>query len=126
MKPFTFPLLLLTVLLVGGIVSSYGVQWVQEPITQGLTQAAEAGFLENWDRAEALCDAARQRWEAYRHALAAVIDHEPMEEIDSLFGEMEVLRQAKDTVLFSSLCRRLSRLTDAIGDALSLSWWNLL
>ena len=50
MKPFAFPLLLLAALLIGGIVSSSWVRWVQEPITDGLEQAAEAGALENWSR----------------------------------------------------------------------------
>ena len=126
MKPFAFPLLLLAALLIGGIVSSSWVRWVQEPITDGLELAAEAGALENWEQAKTLCDAARQRWEAYRHALAAVMDHRPMEEIDSLFGEMDFYRQAKNSALFSGICQRLSRMTQALGEALSFSWWNLL
>ena len=126
MKQLAFGILLLAALLLGGIVSSCGIRWVQAPITAQLQQAAEAGLGEDWEQADALCDAAKTRWETYRHALAAVIDHGPMEEIDSLFGEMDVLRQAKDRVLFSSLCRRVSLLTQAIGESLSLNWWNLL
>ena len=126
MKQFAFPILLLSALLIGGIVSSSWVRWVQAPISDHLEQAAEAGFQENWEQAEIFCDAARQRWEAYRHTLATVMDHRPMEEIDSLFGEMDFYRQAKDSALFSGICQRLSRMTQAMADTLSFSWWNLL
>ena len=126
MKQIWFGALLLIALLLAGIVSSLGIRWVQDPIASQLEQAAQAGFCENWDRADTLCAAAHTRWETYRNALATVADHEPMEEIDSLFGELELYRRARDPVLFSGLCQRLCLLTRAVGEAHSLSWWNLL
>ena len=126
MKQFWIGILFLAVLLVGGIVSCAGVRWVQEPIADQLTQAAQAGFSENWELAEDLLEKAKTRWETYRNALATISDHGPMEEIDSLFGELEIYRLAQNPTLFSGLCSRLSLLCRAIAESLSLSWWNLL
>lgn len=126
MKQVWIAVFFLAVLLLGGIVSCVGVRWVQEPIAQQLEQAAQAGFSENWELAEDLLEKAQTRWHAYRHALATISDHGPMEEIDSLFGELEFYRLAKDPTLFSGLCKRLSLLCRAISESLSISWWNLL
>lgn len=126
MKQLWLSVLLLTVLLAAGLFSAFCVRWVQEPISSQLEQAAQAGFLENWEEAERLFHAAQARWETYRNALASITDHRPMEEIDSLFGELESYQKARDPVEFSSLCQRLSLLTRAVGEAHSLSWWNLL
>jgi len=49
-----------------------------------------------------------------------------MDEIDSLFAQLEVFRQAGLWGDFSACCRRLSRLIEAMAEAHSLTWWNLL
>ncbi len=126
MKQLWFGALLLIGLLIAGFGTSFGVRWVQEPITAQLEQAAQAGFREDWEQADALFTAAHARWEKYRSALATISDHGPMEEIDSLFGELEFYRKAADPIQFPALCKRLSQLTQAIGEALYLNWQNLL
>ena len=126
MKHLWIGALLLCCLLVLGAVVSYGVQQVQKPLTAQLEQAAEAGFGEDWTNAEGFLTAARDQWEKYRNFLAAVVDHKPMEEIDSLFGEVEVYQKIKDSTLFAGTCQKLGQLTQAIGEAYRLSWWNLL
>lgn len=117
---------LLVCLLVAGGFSSYGVQQAQNPLTSQLKQAAEAGLREDWEQAEAFFVSAQTRWEKYRRFLAAFVDHKPMEEIDSLFGELEIYQKAKDPTHFAGVCSRLSQLAQAIRDAHRLSWWNLL
>ena len=126
MKHLWFGSLLLCFLLALGAMVSYGVQQVQAPLTDQLEQAAEAGFSEDWVSADGFLTAARDQWEKYRTFLAAVVDHKPMEEIDSLFGELEFYQKARDSTLFSGVCQRLGQLTQAIGEAYRLSWWNLL
>lgn len=126
MKHLWIGLSLLLCLLVAGSVSSYGVQRVQKPVTAQLKQAAEAGLREDWEQAEVFFAAAQDRWETYRKFLAAFVEHAPMEEADSLFGELKLYQEAKNPVLFAGVCGRLSQLTQAIGDAHRLSWWNLL
>lgn len=126
MKLFWSCGLLLTLLLAAGIASSIGVRQMQSPITQQLEQATQAGTQADWEQADALFSAALARWEKYREALAAFIDHGPMEEIDSLFEELKIYIGARDSLRFSALCSRLCQLTQAIGDSHLLSWWNLL
>ena len=126
MKHLWIGVSLLICLLVAGGISSYGVQQAQKPLTEQLEQAADMGFQEDWAQAQKHFAAAQTRWEKYRKFLAAFVDHEPMEEIDSFFGQTELYIQAKDPVLFAGVCRRLSQLTEAIGEAHRLSWWNLL
>ena len=109
-----------------GAAVSYGVQQVQKPLTAQLEQAAAAGFGGDWLDAEDFLTAAREQWEKYRNFLAAVVDHKPMEEIDSLFGQVEIYQKAKDSTLFAGTCQKLGQLTQAIGEAYRLSWWNLL
>ena len=117
---------LLLCLLLAGAFSSYGVQQAQKPLTSQLEQAADLGFGEDWAQAEAYFTAAQTRWETYRKFLAVFIDHEPMEEIDSLFGQTAFYIKAKDPVLFAGACNQLCQLAQAIGEAHRLSWWNLL
>lgn len=126
MKHLWFGALLLGCLLVAGAFSSYGVQQVQEPLTEQLEQAAQAGFSEDWILAEKLFSAARARWEKFHNSLAAIVDHEPMEQIDGLFEELEIYKEARNATLFSGVCLRLSQMTQTIGEANRLNWWNLL
>ena len=53
-------------------------------------------------------------------------DHAPMDEIDSLFAQMEVYAQARDSLHFGSYCARLAELITAVSDAHQLNWWNFL
>lgn len=126
MKHLWIGVWLLAGLLVAGGVSSYGVQQAQEAVTAQLEQAAEAGLREEWDQAERFFAAAQARWEKYRKFLAAFVEHGPMEEVDSLFGELEQYQKGENALLFAGTCRRLSQMTQAIGEAHRLSWWNLL
>lgn len=126
MKHLWFGALLLGCLLASGAVSSYGVQQTQSRIVSQLEQAAEAGFSENWEQAEKFLTAAQGQWEKCRHFLAAFLDHDPMDEIDSLFGELKIYQKAKDSTLFAGLCQRLNQLAQAIRDSHKLNWWNLL
>ena len=126
MKHLWIGALLLCCLLVLGAVVSYGVQQVQKPLTAQLEQAAMAGFEGDWSGAEDSLNAARDRWEKYRKFLAAVVDHKPMEEIDSLFGELEFYQKARNSTLFAGTCQKLGQLTQSIGESYRLNWWNLL
>lgn len=126
MKHLWIGISLLVCLLAAGAISSYGVQQAQKPLTAQLEQAADTGFRGDWEQAEAFFNAAQTHWEKHRKFLAALTDHEPMEEIDSLFGQTKFYIKAQDPVLFAGVCNRLSQLTQAIGEAYRLSWWNLL
>lgn len=117
---------LLIFLLVIGAVSSWGMVRFTEPLGEALEAAADAALREDWDRAEALAGQARARWEKYWNFCAVFADHEPMENINGLFAQLEVYAQNRDTQVFAAACAQLSEDTAAIGEAHSFTWWNLL
>lgn len=117
---------LLIVLLIIGMLSSWGMVKYSEPIGKAASQAAEAALREDWVKAEALTQSARARWDKYWGFCAAFADHEPMENINGLFAQLEVYAQSRDAQNFAAVCALLGEDARAIGEAHSLKWWNLL
>ena len=117
---------LLLVLLALGITSSVLMQNFHKPLSQQLEQAGEYALEENWEKAVKIAESAEETWRKLWHFSAAVSDHEPMEQIDSLFAQLEIYRKAGDCLGFANTCASLSRQVEAMGDAHKLSWWNLL
>lgn len=117
---------LLVGLLVLGALSSWAMVRFSEPIGEAMSQAAEAALEEDWETAESLAGQARERWEKYWNYCAALADHEPMENINGLFAQLEIYAQSRDPQNFAAVCAQLSEDTKAIGEAHSLKWWNLL
>ena len=97
-----------------------------EAISQTLAQAADTILSGDLETGKQLAQQARQDWENQWHSIATVADHSPMDEIDSLFGQMSVYAQAGQSTALAACCARLSRLIAAVGEAHSLTWWNLL
>ena len=116
---------LLVVLTVGSILTiAFGK--LHEPLADTLQQAADAALQENWQKALKLSLDARGRWEKARHFTAAVADHEPLEEIDQLFGQLQVWEREKNTAKFASTASQLAVLARAMADSQAITWWNLL
>lgn len=116
----------LLLVLAVGIAVTWGLDRIQTPISQDLAQAAEAARQADWDRATALAHRAEAAWQKSWHFGAAVTDHEPMEEIDALFGELSVWQGTRNAEEFAAGCARLSRLTRGIAESHRLNWWNFL
>lgn len=79
---------ILALLLAAGL----GVQWavaaLQAPITGELTQAAQAAAREDWDTALLHQETAQRGWRKAWRLTAAFADHQPMEDVDSLFARL--------------------------------------
>ena len=125
-KHFWAGILLLAVLLAmtGGV--SLAMSAVHAPAQTQLTRATELALAGDLPQATALARQAQQRWERFRQAICAVADHDPMDEIDQLFAEMEVFSAAADGEHFAACCAKLRVLVKAMADAHSAAWWNLL
>ena len=117
--------LLLTMLL-AGLLSSQSIAQRNEPISLQLTQAVQATRAGQWDQAVSLAGEARRAWEENWHFCACFADHEPMEDIDGLFAQLEVYQNMEDPVSFAAVCGQLSKKIQAMGDAHGLNWWNFL
>lgn len=126
MKQFWIGIGLLAVLLGLGIGAAWGMETVYSPVSGHLERASLAVMEENWAQAERCCHQAKKEWEQAWGLTAALANHTPMEEIDSLFSQMEVYVRCRDRAEFSACCASLSRLIRAMSDAHSLAWWNFL
>ena len=121
-----FGIVLLLVLLAVGMFVQWTMATLQKPITLELTQAAQAGAREDWDVARLHQEAAQRSWRKCWRLTAAFADHQPMEDVDSLFARLPVYAAQQEPAEFAASCRELARRIQAVADAHSLTWWNLL
>ena len=117
---------LLVALLVGGIWVAESMEDCYLPGAEDLRRASELALEEDWSRAEALTKRARDKWEKKWRVTASFADHEPMDEIDATFAELKAYAKARDRVAYSGTCAHLAELMEAMGQAHSFCWWNLL
>lgn len=126
MKRCWFGFILLVILLLGGVFSSKTLIDNQKEISTHLRQAAEAAADEDWEAAKSTLTAAREKWEKGWHFTASFADHEPMEDIDSLFAQAEIYLRSQNPEALAAVCAELVCSVDDIGEAHALNWWNLL
>jgi sensor c-di-GMP phosphodiesterase-like protein len=126
MKRLWIGITILSLLLAVGIGTTIFATSTQQEISQTLSQASELALEGKWQEAKNLSQNAKQKWERYRKATASIADHEPMEEIDDLFSQMEIYLITNQPLPFSVCCASLSVLTEAIGEAHAVNWWSLL
>lgn len=117
---------LLLVLLCLGILGSWAMEEIHEPIAEKLEEAAEQALENQWRRAAFLTASARRDWENWRLLRAALADHGPAEDLDAMFSALEIYGASRQQVAFAALCREMARRTEAIGDAQGLLPENLL
>ena len=117
---------ILLVLLAAGLLVSWGMGRLHDPIARELEQAASHALNDDWDRAIPAAAAAKTHWDSSHHFAACFAAHTPMEEVDALFAQMEVYAAAKESTEFAAACAELSRKVEDIGEAHGLMWWNFL
>lgn len=126
MKRLWLGIAILAVLLFVGIATTVGMNKICDPLTESLDNAASAVQAGQWEQALGLSESARTRWERWRSISAAITNHEPMEEVDALFGALEIFARQRDVIRFADCCARLSALTAAISESQAIYWWNVL
>ena len=117
-------LLAVLLLLTGGM--SFAMNTIHQPAQEQLIQAAELALAGDLPQAAELARQAGTRWERFRKMISAVADHSPMDEIDRLFAEAEVMAAAEEIDQFAACCGQLRVLVEGMADAHSAAWWNLL
>lgn len=117
---------LLVLFLVLGLWVSSSMGNVHQAIAQTLDEAAAQTLEGNLEEGLALAQQAYADWDAHWHGTASVADHAPMDEVDSLFGQLMIYGQADQPADFAAYCSRLAKLVSAVGEAHGLTWWNLL
>lgn len=96
------------------------------PLSDKLDQAAGAALSGDTAGALTTVRSCRRDWDALWGKTAAFTDHAPMDEIDSLFSQLEAYGASGNREHMAAVCARLSELVQAIGEAQQLSWRNFL
>lgn len=125
MKRFWQGAALLLALLLLGIGTAVTMETLHSRETADLTQAAAAAQAGDWTLASQKLNQSRQQWEAGWTLTAAVCDHGPMEQIDSLYAMLDIMVK-NHAPEFAGYCAQLALLTQAIGEAHQFNLRNIL
>jgi hypothetical protein len=117
---------LLLALLGAGLWAMFAADHIHSTVSEDLRQSAQAAQAQNWTHADDLAHSATEQWEKNWKFSAAMADHTALDEIDSIFAQLQVYRQRRDTTLYAAACARLAELIEALQEGHALSWWNLL
>lgn len=125
MKKLWIAVIVLGVLLGLGIGSTVIMDKVHSQLAQELDQASVLA-QSHWEDAKALAESARAKWEKHSHLVAALTDHEPLEQMDGLFAELAVCQRQADEDGFALVCVRIASLAEKLSESHTPHWWNLL
>ncbi|MBE6920856.1 MAG: DUF4363 family protein [Ruminococcaceae bacterium] len=117
---------ILAILLAMGIGLLWGSGVFFEELSQDLQQAGDFALAGNWQAAGEKVEKSREKWEAYRPFWASFTDHEPVEQMQNLFSQLELYRARQLEVEFAAVCRNLVHVAEAIDEAHGLRWWSVL
>lgn len=117
---------ILVVLLAVGIGLLWGSSMYFEELSQDLEQAGELALAGNWQAAGEKVEKSREKWEQYRPFWASFTDHEPVEQMQNLFSQLELYQTRQLEVDFAAVCRNLVHLAEAIDETHGLKWWSVL
>lgn len=126
MKRFWIGVCVLSVLLASGWATTAAISHCHTPISQGLAAASQAALEGDWASAVQHCEDAAQKWQRCRDFTAAFADHSVLDEMESLFAEIQAYQQAGAQLSFAATCAHLSRLADAVAQSHLPKWQNLL
>ena len=126
MKRGWFGLGLLVFLLLGGLLVTGYMGRGHREISRELEQAAAHALAGDWEEALEEAREAREDWEEGWHFSAAFADHEPMEEMDTLFAQLPIYYETDSPLNFAAVCSDLTLLIQAIGENQALKWWGVL
>ena len=97
-----------------------------EDFSHDLKSAGHSAMAGNWADAEKQLAQGREKWQAYQQFWAASTDHEPVEQVQQLFSQLELFQNRRMDVEFASACFALVELSEVINEAHSLRWWSIL
>ncbi len=117
---------ILACFLILGVITSAAMDRAHLPTCQMLDQAADKTLRGDFEGGIALGMAAKGRWERQWSGTAIVADHSPMDDVDALFGEMEIYAQTGEEPHFAACCRELAQRLEAVAEAHKFNWRNVL
>lgn len=126
MKRGIFGIVLLAVLLGAGMFVAGDMAQRHTPIQAALRVAALLAEQNQWEDAEIYQQRAESLWKKSWCLDAAAADHTPMEEIDGSFLRLRVYLREQEKTDFTAEIRALERRVQAMTEAHTASWWNVL
>ena len=126
MKRIYMGLAILAILLSLALLFTWLMDRIYHPLASTLQEAADAAIRTDWAAAAELYGKAQTHWEKHKHFTAILADHSPMDDMDGLFGELELYLQQQEMPHFAATCLHLARLAESMEENHALSWWNLL
>lgn len=116
---------LLVILLGISIAATVYLDHVHEGITDTLEQAWEAALSEDLSAARELAGEAQKVWQKHWCMTTLLIDHDPVDEIDGMFAQMQAYGRSGEVPEFAACCAGVARMVEAVGESNRLTWWNL-
>ena len=111
-------------------VVGFGMMWGNVSFFGALSREVdaceEAALAENWTLVAEKAAQCREKWEKYCHFWASVTDHAPIEQMNTLFSQLELYENRRKAVEFAACCRAIATQMEAIRESHSLAWWNIL
>lgn len=126
MKRIWIGFVLLILLLGTGIALTWSFDRIHTPLADTLEQASQLASRQQWAEACSLVQQAREKWERCRNFTAAVADHEPLEEMDALFYQLDCYKELGWESAFACACMELAQMARAMQESQQLTWWTLL
>jgi len=126
MKQLWWGIALLIILLAGSIFLGNRLAESGEQPLRDLDRAASAAAEGSWGKASALVLRAEKHWHSHRKLAAVLSSHDPLEQVDAAFAQLNTYAAAKDPVQFRALCAVLGQELTALYQSGLFRWWNLL
>lgn len=126
MKRIWIGIILLALLLGAGFWTSNFMHRTHSPVARDIRRAGELALEEEWGTALAFAKRGKTLWKEKWPVTAAIADHEPMDEIDALFAQLDAYAKGEEELAYSAACAHLASLLDAISQSHRFSWWNLM
>ena len=126
MKHVKLGLCILAVLFALGLLLTSCLSGLRRELCGAMNTAATAALEERWEEADEAAGAGHRLGEQRRKFVASVVDHELLEEADTLFAQLDVYGALQLAAEYGTVCKCLVRQMDAIGESQSLRWWHLL
>lgn len=117
---------LLLFLLIGGIGLLWGSSVFFGDFSESVEEAGEMALAGDWLSATQKMEQIREKWEWQRRFWASFTDHEPVEQVQALFSQLELYKEQQLQTEFASACRALSHVVQAIEETHGLRWWSVL
>ena len=117
---------LLVILLGMGLGLLWGSHVFFTEFSENVEQAGHLAMSGNWQAAGQKVAKSKAQWDRFHNFWSAFTDHEPMEQMENLFAQLELYQSQQMEIDFSAVCRSLSHMARAIQESHGVKWWSIL